>query len=618
MKKIIIIFVGLFFATVSFSQNSYQDSLISLLDNVSKREKIGVLNKLSQSYQNSDTILCLKFANEALALAKRKNYAEGEAEAYLQLAKHYFRAEDRNFKFFSDSTSKYYAMCVTLSNQIGYNKGLANSYFYYGAVAWRTNNLPETVENYLKAIEYAQKTDNKNLISVAHNNIADVYYQNEQYSQAVDYYLKSIEFAQNEYSEGVAYLGMGMAQFKASFLVEAEKSLLLSLQKIHDKSNPKNYDDVFLLYVYQALAELYLKSEKYNEAEKFIHKAEKFNIRFASSETIFMEAELNLQKNNYDSAMFYAQKYLLKAKKDMQIWRVHIEKIAKAYKLLSEIEAEKKAYKSAYQYFSLHKQYSDSTLSFLQSQKIIEVAEMKEAMQKKMEIEEAYLKKTTAKLRQKLLFFVALALLFIALFLVQILFIRTKLHSKDKKLLTNKLKIQELELKEKENQKKIEKDLKEISELKLKNAQTQIESQERELVANATHILHINQKLEDVIKEARKIQPYLNTEGKKKLVKIIKNFKIENENESWIDFKNKFDLLHSDFYNTLTQNCPELSSTEKKICALLTVDLSISEIASILGKTYNTTNVAISRIRQKFKSSNTEILRSSLKQINNY
>lgn len=601
------------------SQTNYQDSLFTLSQKSKKKDKVEILIKLSESFQKSDSSKCVEYAKDALNLSKEIKYKEGEAEAYLQLGRFYFQDSDRKHSSNIELSNEYYAFCLNTSKEINYFRGLAYSYFYYGAIAWRSNNLSQTLEYYLLSVDNALKINDLNIVSVAYNNIADIYFQNEQYDDAIEYYEKCIEYSTSEFTKGIAYLGMGTAQFKGGCKVKSQNNINTALEILKKVQQQDDYASVFLLFTYQALAELAIDRNDFEEAEKKLALAKNIEINFASTETLYWYAQLYFKEKNSDLAIKYAFEYLNQSLNDMKQWRVHVEKVTRAYLLLAQISESTNNYTEAYKFLTLHNLYSDSTISFNQSEKIIELTKLHEAEIKKHEIETNILKERTNNLSKKILISIIVVLILFVAFLASIIRYRIKIHKKDKLLLTKRLKIQQIEIHEKrleqEKELEIQKKQKEISDLKLQTAQNQIVNQEKELLSNATHILHINQKLEEILIEAKKIQPYLNSEGKKLLLDLIRNFKIENENESWNDFKHKFDLLHANFYINLSEKYPSLTSTEKKICALLTIEMSTTEIASILSKSYNSMNVAISRIRQKTNCAETDDLKSLLKTI---
>ena len=81
------------------------------------------------------------------------------------------------------------------------------------------------------------------------------------------------------------------------------------------------------------------------------------------------------------------------------------------------------------------------------------------------------------------------------------------------------------------------------------------------------------------------------------LTELIRS-NIEHDSD-WKKFENNFDLVYSDFLKRLGAEYPQLSITDKKICAYLKMDLSSKEIAPLLGMTVRSVEMTRYRMRQK-------------------
>jgi tetratricopeptide (TPR) repeat protein/DNA-binding transcriptional regulator YiaG len=84
-----------------------------------------------------------------------------------------------------------------------------------------------------------------------------------------------------------------------------------------------------------------------------------------------------------------------------------------------------------------------------------------------------------------------------------------------------------------------------------------------------------------------------------KLLKTINKFESETI-ASWEIFLQQFREVHSNFYKTLVKNPKPLTTTEIKICALVKLQLSNKDIATMLGVSIRTVENHRARIRKKF------------------
>lgn len=64
-------------------------------------------------------------------------------------------------------------------------------------------------------------------------------------------------------------------------------------------------------------------------------------------------------------------------------------------------------------------------------------------------------------------------------------------------------------------------------------------------------------------------------------------------------FKRHYEQVPHEFYDKLELKYPDLTQGEKKLCALISMNLSTKEIAMLMDRSINTVEVAKSRIRKK-------------------
>jgi len=77
---------------------------------------------------------------------------------------------------------------------------------------------------------------------------------------------------------------------------------------------------------------------------------------------------------------------------------------------------------------------------------------------------------------------------------------------------------------------------------------------------------------------------------------IVEQLNIEKERKS---LNNYIQELNISFYQNLSTKYPELSEKEKRLCALLRLNLSSKEMASILGISFKSVEINRYRIRKK-------------------
>lgn len=141
--------------------------------------------------------------------------------------------------------------------------------------------------------------------------------------------------------------------------------------------------------------------------------------------------------------------------------------------------------------------------------------------------------------------------------------------------------------------------------LKEKQLQDQIEYRNKQITTHTLNIIQKNEmlkelreRLEDIVK-ATDGAPHNEL---KKLLKIIdESFRLDKD---WEEFKLYFEQIYTGFYAKLKINYPELTNQELRHCALIRLNLSNNECASILGISPNSIKVSRTRLRKKLNLEN--------------
>lgn len=137
-------------------------------------------------------------------------------------------------------------------------------------------------------------------------------------------------------------------------------------------------------------------------------------------------------------------------------------------------------------------------------------------------------------------------------------------------------------------------------QLKEKQLRNQIEYRDKQIT---THALNIIQKNETLKELKRKLEGFMKSSPKSSQAELKKTLKIIDESfrldKDWEEFKLFFEQIYTGFYTKLKINCPELTTHELRHCALIRLNLSTAECASILGIASDSVKVSRARIRKK-------------------
>ena len=142
----------------------------------------------------------------------------------------------------------------------------------------------------------------------------------------------------------------------------------------------------------------------------------------------------------------------------------------------------------------------------------------------------------------------------------------------------------------------------------------------RELSNVMLNFVSKNEMLQDLKSDLLKISTAIpeqeNVHMKKRLLalsgKIDQNMQ---HDEDWKKFEQNFDYVNNGFLQKLTDQYPELTYSERKMCVYLKMDLLSKEIASLLNISPRSVETVRYRLRKKFGMERDENLRDFLSKL---
>lgn len=134
------------------------------------------------------------------------------------------------------------------------------------------------------------------------------------------------------------------------------------------------------------------------------------------------------------------------------------------------------------------------------------------------------------------------------------------------------------------------------------NLSEELEQKSKELASFSLQLIQKNQVLTELKSELKGIMRNADSSVNKKfrsLVALIDySFSIEKE---WQRFRQVFDSVHQAFYEKLDERHPSLSPAERKLAALMKLQLSSKEMADVLGISQDSLKTARHRLRKKLE-----------------
>lgn len=279
----------------------------------------------------------------------------------------------------------------------------------------------------------------------------------------------------------------------------------------------------------------------------------------------FALADMYFKENQMDSTIYYTNKSMPYYKNTFSFDNLD------ATKLLYQSYIKSENYKEASDYFQLYDSIRDS-LNITEKLTNVERVKLEQFYREKEAL------KTFRENQQKSKLYIIGLSIALAFLILLIIFARNK-----NKLTKSRLKNELMLAKEKELNANIE----------LKN---------QALAAKAMLEIQTNKIISEVSYELKQVQRKIQNKENKRVLEQI-NFKLNNKNNKkiWEEFMMSFEKVHTSFFDNLIAKHPGLSLREKRLCALLKLNLTTKEIAQLTGQSEKSIENSRTRLRKKLE-----------------
>jgi len=519
---------------------------------------------IDSSYQSSfsDPAKAIKFANRALKLSQKINFKKGLAGAHGELGYAYSVKGDFKKSF------EHFKKGIAQNRAIGDTVGLVSQLNDMGTTYKKQSDYDQALKYYFQALGLCEDIKLERGISATLGNIGLCYFEMKENDQALKYYQQALKINKridNKSSLAVNYNNIGLlygdeGQYKLA-LRNHFKALALRQKLNYTMGIANSLNNI---------GRVYMQQKQYKEALDYLNRALRINKNRDRDLTSIIQENLTkvyLSSGRYDSALVHAKETLLLSK---DFGTKLGEKVA--YKLLAEIYNKRGEYEKAYANQQKLMAVKDSILNAKKAKQINELQTKYETAQKEKEI--VLLQKKQE--QQALLRNASLA----GLILIVIIGILVY-NSQRLKMKKNRIELENTRLKEE----KLERDL------EFKNKQL------------TTHTLHLVQKNE-AMKDLKERIDFIRRNDQRNIPKKLQKLQnlvdySFNLDKDWEQFQLYFDELHDGFFDLLKEHYPNLTPNELRLSALVKLNLSIKETATILGITPNSVKTARYRLRKK-------------------
>ncbi len=553
--------------------SSTTDSLSNVVEKHSGIDRMNALIELYDQNKNSYPYKAIDDIKEAITIADKIASDEIRCSVYNKLGNVY-----------SDLGLNFLAMDAFYSS-LKFAEGLDDPYAVpfclidIGNVYYIINNYERSQEYYQKAIELLNNQNIKKGLAIPYNNIGSIKIKTKDYNAALDYFKLGYKIRQKYGSvSDMAHSNMLMSD---AYLNLGQYGNAIDHLSTANELYKKADDEKDQMITVSKMGEIYVSTKNYRKAINQYQQALKYFETQHDYIWIVIE-NLNLAKvykemKQYDQAILYAQISLKNSQKN------HCSQyLVDIIGILADTYHEDKQLEKAYQFHQKLIQVSDSlkkvndNLQFANLQFSVETL--------KHNIEKEQLENEINK-RNAIRNYIIIIFVFTLLIFLFILYRFLMKRKQERSRHLQKEKIAALELKQKEDE-----NIQLSDELEWRN---------RELTSKTMSIVKNAEFINEIVKELENLDE--KKENKLKIKKIIDKLKNNQKEDSWDEFEIRFTNVHKDFIKKLTQKHPDLSPSERKLCAFLRLNMTTKEISSITYQNSKSIDVARSRLRKKMK-----------------
>lgn len=572
--------------TPSFSQEQIPELEEKILYMVDDSAKVNILLQLGEHFCSIDNEKALVYLQESYTISTALNYEIGIGKSLLWQGRVYYYKDNYRLGL------KYLDKAKKILENTNELDDLSFIYFGKGEIFKIRGDYIHALQMYQKAIKTAEITENKKYISSYFMSIGVVLLERNESEKALAYFKKSLIIKETiNDQKGISNILTCMGNTYEK-LGKLDSSLMHHQQALKIRS--QNELDRAVAGSQYNIANIQTKLGNYTEAEEALGVALR-NFTALKEKTGITICKLQLAIIHNKQGKADDEDLALEALY-MALIIDNSNLVSHVYKHLSELYYINENYKASYDYLTKHITIQDSLFS-TEKERILR--EIEEEFQSELKDNEISLLKDKAQ-RQRyhniMLFTVSILLLGLLILLITMLKYKSTAFKRQQKLQYQDhiIHIQESELAEKENT----------------ILHEQLESKNRELASKALEMLRLNETISNIISKLENVNKstIANQEMIKATNEIIHDLENQTKQNIWDEFEKIFKNIHSGFYSKLLQISPDLTATEIKTAALLKLNLTSKEIASIAFKSESSVKTTRYRLRKKLGISGDEKL----------
>ncbi|MCF0074621.1 tetratricopeptide repeat protein [Dyadobacter sp. CY261] len=456
-----------------------------------------------------------------------------------------------------------------------------------GGLLFISGHYPQSLDYLLQAEKIYRNLNEKKSLAENLNMLGELYYRTrrpqlarKQYDEALGIYknLKQ-ESGKAEIYGRIGHLYEKREMYDSAFYFQQKALQSYQLDRHIDGAAK----------IYENIGSIYEDLEKYDSAFFYFNKAHALNAQThnarAQVEVVNNLGDVLRKTGQFREGLKYSMQSLQLAQSNGERYQISsaYNDMAKAYNLLSRND-------SAFHYLTLSRSLLNDIYSEESNKQLALLQTLYEIEKKDNEIAQL----TQARRIDTLISIATVVVIILVIVVAALIISQQRLKIRNEQ----KLRAQHKQVYEAQNQ-LMEVELKN-KKLEEENLKQQLETKTQELSSYTLHIIRKNQLLEDLrtkldemIKDDKRDQ--------RKQIKSLSEQISEGlqDNQHWEEFRGIFEQVHQSFFDRLQLQTGPLTANDLRLIALIKMNLTSTDIATLLGISQDSLRVIRHRLRKK-------------------
>lgn len=456
---------------------------------------------------------------------------------------------------------------LKLAHQINFQAGEANANIYLALYYKKTGSAPQAIEFLLKALDHYEKTANIRGVALCNNNIGVIYLDQKDLKEALNYFNKAYAaWSQLKFKSGIV---RSLNNIASVYEEEKRDSLALGYYTRALKLCEEIHDKAFTGLILNSMGMIYLRQKEYATSMALQERALRLGLE---ANDVTIQAQSYGAMSEIYAAQDMPEKALVTAKKGLEnaLKITSRSDLMTGYYRVYKAYEKVKDYRKAFEFLSLYEGLKDSLKNSENLSAIEKLKSRYELEKKESEISLLTHGHQVATLRRNI-FIVALTGLLMIGF-----------------LLYNRYRL--------------------ITQRKLAVRRQQLDYYTQSLIEKSETINRINHELELVKGNSSSEEAQI-----AKIHKILQSNIVTDED--WENFKKAFEDIYPGFFSRLRFRHPTITVSELRLSALIKLNLSNKEVATMLGISPESVKTSRYRLKKKFGLAENETVETFIKKL---